>query len=136
MKNHILIIAIALLLSACSASEPDTATIDDNAIEINWEMLQKIDLETGAVPESLVALEGKLVKLPGFIAPVDADGAGQITEFVIVPYAGACIHVPPPPPNEMVLVTNAPLRSELDIEGYGLYIPYWFYGTLQLTRLA
>jgi hypothetical protein len=32
------------------------------------------------------------------------DDAQEVTEFLLVPYAGACIHVPPPPPNQMVYV--------------------------------
>ncbi|SFB77096.1 DUF3299 domain-containing protein [Tropicimonas isoalkanivorans] len=50
-------------------------------------------------------LEGETVKLPGYIIPLDV-GADGVTSFVLVPYVGACIHVPPPPPNQLVFVTT------------------------------
>ena len=49
-------------------------------------------------------LDGALVKLPGYIIPLEM-GAEGVTDFVLVPYVGACIHVPPPPPNQLVLVS-------------------------------
>lgn len=50
-------------------------------------------------------LDGALVRLPGFILPLEM-GAEGVTEFMLVPYIGACIHVPPPPPNQLVTVTS------------------------------
>lgn len=50
------------------------------------------------------ALHGKKVKLGGFAVPLDGDGK-IITEFLLVPYYGACIHVPPPPANQAILVS-------------------------------
>jgi hypothetical protein len=49
---------------------------------------------------------GKLVRIPGYIVPLDTSGAG-VTAFILVPYVGACIHVPPPPANQLVFVTTA-----------------------------
>ncbi|MCF2856577.1 DUF3299 domain-containing protein [Pseudoalteromonas sp. SMS1] len=49
------------------------------------------------------ALDGKSVSLPGFVVPLEGDSE-VITEFLLVPYFGACIHVPPPPPNQIVHV--------------------------------
>lgn len=48
---------------------------------------------------------GQVVRLPGFIIPIDFDGTG-VSTFILVPYVGACIHVPPPPANQLVLVTS------------------------------
>lgn len=45
------------------------------------------------------------VRLSGFIIPLDYDGTG-VTAFMLVPYVGACIHVPPPPANQLILVTT------------------------------
>ena len=50
-------------------------------------------------------LDGKAVKLPGFIIPFDMTSKG-VTSFMLVPYVGACIHTPPPPPNQLVFVTT------------------------------
>lgn len=66
------------------------------------------------------------VRLPGFIAPLEFQD-GLITTFLLVPYFGACIHVPPPPNNQTVFVTLA--------EGNGIipgdsYYPFWVQGTM------
>lgn len=48
-------------------------------------------------------LNGELIKLPGFVVPLEGDGE-VVTSFLLVPYYGACIHVPPPPANQTVYV--------------------------------
>lgn len=48
-------------------------------------------------------LNGAYVRLPGYIIALE-QGSDGVTEFVLVPYVGACIHTPPPPPNQLVLV--------------------------------
>ena len=50
-------------------------------------------------------LDGKRVRIPGFVLPFEYSASGEISEFLLVPYFGACIHVPPPPPNQLVYVT-------------------------------
>lgn len=45
------------------------------------------------------------VRVPGFVVPLDFDEKQQVTEFFLVPYFGACIHLPPPPPNQMIHVS-------------------------------
>ena len=50
------------------------------------------------------ALGDKLVSIAGFVAPLDFLGGDQLSEFLLVPYFGACIHVPPPPANQIVYV--------------------------------
>lgn len=81
------------------------------------------------------ALDGATVRLPGFIVPLEAVGNGGVSEFLLVPYFGSCIHVPPPPPNQLVYVhtsKRAPLPS--------IYDAYWITGKLHLqtktTRLG
>jgi len=51
------------------------------------------------------SLDGALIRMPGFIIPFEISSKG-VTEFMLVPYVGACIHVPPPPPNQLVYVTT------------------------------
>lgn len=80
------------------------------------------------------ALDGASVKLPGYIIPLETGAAG-VTSFVLVPYVGACIHVPPPPPNQLVFVTTeTPWPSD------NLWDAIWVYGRLsaklQSTELA
>ncbi|MEO9650990.1 MAG: DUF3299 domain-containing protein [Roseobacter sp.] len=51
------------------------------------------------------SLDGAYIKMPGFIIPIDLTTDG-VTSFILVPYVGACIHTPPPPPNQLVFVTT------------------------------
>nr|WP_321508508.1 DUF3299 domain-containing protein [uncultured Celeribacter sp.] len=56
------------------------------------------------------------IRLPGYIVPLELDG-DAVSQFILAPYAGACIHVPPPPANQMVLVTPRkpwPVDKSLD----------------------
>ena len=80
-------------------------------------------------------LDGKLVKIPGFIVPLDVAQDGTVSEFFLVPYFGACIHVPPPPPNQIVYV-KSPRGIALD----SIYEAYWITGTMRMqnksTRLG
>lgn len=49
------------------------------------------------------SLHDKTVKLAGFLVTLEGDGKA-VSEFLLVPYFGACVHVPPPPSNQIVLV--------------------------------
>ena len=70
---------------------------------------------------------GKDVRVPGFIVPLEFDDDMSVTQFFLVPYFGACIHLPPPPPNQMVLV-EYPEGLQLD----SLYTPFWVSGQLSV----
>lgn len=71
------------------------------------------------------ALADAYIKMPGFIIPIDISTDG-VTNFILVPYVGACIHVPPPPPNQLVFVTTkVPWPSER------LWEAVWVTGTMQ-----
>jgi uncharacterized protein len=50
-------------------------------------------------------LNGVPARIPGYIVPLDAAGSGRISQFLLVPYFGACIHSPPPPSNQVIHVT-------------------------------
>lgn len=70
------------------------------------------------------AYNGKYVKIPGFVVPL--EGTDELTtEFLLVPYFGACIHVPPPASNQIVHVT---FEKGVAIED--LYDAVWVTGTL------
>ncbi|RZF94604.1 DUF3299 domain-containing protein [Pseudoalteromonas sp. CO302Y] len=121
-------IAVAMLLSStlANAGEPkeifwedlipqghvqiDTqAQANHEGSEQNW---VQPDLDAPVVKE----LNGQSVSLPGFVVPLEGDSE-VITEFLLVPYFGACIHVPPPPPNQIVHVTiegGVPIESLYD----------------------
>lgn len=62
-------------------------------------------------PEMARALDGKRVRLSGYIVPLEFSNGG-VKSFLLVPYVGACIHVPPPPKNQIVMVTSArPIKA-------------------------
>jgi hypothetical protein len=49
------------------------------------------------------ALDGERIRIPGFVIPLEKSGS-KVREFLLVPYFGACIHTPPPPPNQIIHV--------------------------------
>lgn len=57
--------------------------------------------------KTVAALEGRAISLPGYVVPLDTDEKGLMSSFLFVPTIGACIHVPPPPPDQMIYVTLA-----------------------------
>lgn len=68
---------------------------------------------------------GHRVKLPGYVVPMESDDKGLMTEFFFVPFFGACIHVPPPPPNQLIYVTlEKPMKTP------EIWDPYWLMGEL------
>ena len=75
------------------------------------------------------ALDGNNVKLPGFIVPLEVSKEGKVTEFFLVPYVGACIHVPPPPPNQIVYV-----RDEKGLALESIWEAYWVTGKMSITN--
>lgn len=74
--------------------------------------------------------DGSRIRLPGFIVPLEFDDEMNISEFFLVPYFGACIHLPPPPPNQIIFV-DYPEGLQLD----ALYNPFWVTGTLKVERV-
>jgi hypothetical protein len=74
------------------------------------------------------ALNGTRVRIAGFTVPLES-ARGQISEFLLVPYFGACIHTPPPPANQIIHVTPVkPYKTEQAIEAV------WVSGTLETVR--
>lgn len=75
------------------------------------------------------ALDGVLVKLPGYIVPLETEADGREVDFLLVPYFGACIHVPPPASNQIVHV-----RSDGGVRLEELYQPFWVEGPLRVQH--
>ncbi|MEN0059161.1 MAG: DUF3299 domain-containing protein [Bdellovibrio sp.] len=94
-------------------------------VEVDWRLLGEMDYITGSASSELQALNGKAVKIPGFMVPLE-DNQKDVVEFLLVPSPQACIHVPPPPPNQMVYVK---MKKGTDV-AMG---PIWVYGTLNLV---
>ena len=74
-------------------------------------------------------LDGASVKIPGFIVPLEIDDEGRVTELFLVPFFGACIHVPPPAPNQIVYVI---LAQPLELGS--MADAYWITGRMHATN--
>lgn len=103
----------------------DLADDDPKAAEL-MEKLRELWDQAPVRPE----LDGRAVKLPGFVVPIEGD-AQETTSFLLVPYYGACVHVPPPPANQTVYVLTEP---EKGIEP-GLFDVVWVSGTMSVERV-
>lgn len=80
---------------------------------------------------TVAALEGRKVRLAGYVVPLATDDRQRMTEFFFVPFYGACIHVPPPPPNMLVHVVLAEA-----VETPSLWDPYWLRGVLHIETTS
>ena len=96
---------------------------------IDWRTLSTLDLATGKAPASLAALDGKAVKIAAFIVPLE-DNMQEADEFLLVPYFGACVHTPPPPPNQMVYVK---MKGNKTVK-IGWWDPVMFEGVIRLKQ--
>jgi hypothetical protein len=73
-------------------------------------------------------LDGQLIRIAGYLVPLDETKAG-LTNFLLVPYFGACIHTPPPPSNQIIDVT-----PKLPTKGWRPMDTVWVSGTLRTLR--
>lgn len=116
------LISVALgvaLVRGCSGS----GVLGDTP-EVDWRELADLDFVTGEAPQKLKDLDGKPVRVPGFMVPLE-DDQRKVVEWLLVPTPQACIHVPPPPPNQMVHIF---MKRGTEV----MYGPIWVYGTLRL----
>lgn len=84
----------------------------------------------GAAPQPapvVQSLDGKRVHIGGYVVPLDFE-ATRVKEFLLVPFVGACIHVPPPPANQIVYV-----KAEQGFDVKATFEPVWVTGTLTVT---
>ncbi|MGI9416084.1 MAG: DUF3299 domain-containing protein [Hyphomicrobiales bacterium] len=91
------------------------------------ETVQELSKRAARSEKTLIRdLDSKVIRLPGYVLPVEFDGKA-VKAFLLVPYVGACIHVPPPPPNQIVYVqTDSPFESE------GLFAAVWVTGQMSV----
>jgi hypothetical protein len=122
------------------------------------EVLEKFEKEIESIPEGSLKekevmgrlqaalnsapvnpeLDKKKIKLSGFVSPLEIDEKlGVVKEFLLVPYYGACIHVPPPPLNQTLLIKPA---KDQQIKLEDAYDPIWVTGVIHaestITKLA
>ena len=103
----------------------DLFSFDDSSEEAQtaYEELKAKLSSAPIVPE----LNDEFVKLAGFVVPLDFDfDTETFKQFLLVPYYGACIHVPPPPSNQIVHISS---QEPLDQEWLDYAV--WATGTLK-----
>ncbi len=115
---------------AGGSEPPPPPAIDDR----RWMSERRQQPGVSAAPAVVTELDGKRVRLGGYVVPLDFE-ATTVKEFLLVPFVGACIHVPPPPPNQIVYVKTA---KGFDVAGS--FDPVYVTGTMkaaaQYTGLA
>ncbi|WP_158768385.1 DUF3299 domain-containing protein [Paraglaciecola sp. L1A13] len=111
------------LSDIADGSEQDSVAAFNNkeADDANTKRFQKALISTRVIE----SYANKRIRIPGFIVPLESDASQRITEFFIVPYFGACLHMPPPPPNQIIHS-----QTQQGIKLDSLYDPFWFEGTL------
>ncbi len=116
-------------LSPAEVQYERTATrkLEEAGFDVDGLLVKRKEFMEGGRPGSRslnTALDGKTVRIPGYILPLEFSGK-DITEFLLVPYVGACIHTPPPPPNQIVHV-----RAEKPIANVTVFSAVWVTGRL------
>ncbi|MDO6783717.1 DUF3299 domain-containing protein [Neptunomonas phycophila] len=98
----------------------------DPQADLMMSKLQEALNSAPVVPE----MDGKMVRLPGFVVPLEGEDQ-TIYTFFLVPYFGACIHVPPPPSNQIVYVHYEP-----GVKLESLYDAVWITGKLRTENFS
>ena len=96
----------------------------DHYKTLEWRVLRGLDTKTGEASAGVKAVEGGSIKISGYMVPFD-DDQERVTQFLLVPVAGMCIHLPPPPANQIILVEMANGEAKLvdwnrQVNVYGL----------------
>lgn len=115
-------------------STPEVSAVADDAgaddpPEVLWQVLAGLDYNAGTMSDELAQFVGKEVKVPGFMLPLE-DWAETASEFLLVPYVGACVHTPPPPPNQLVYIEMEGAKSV----PVSFWDPVWIHGTLEVQE--
>jgi uncharacterized protein len=105
-------------------SEPPPPPIVDDK---RWMSERRLQPGSGAAPAVVAELDGKRVRIGGYVVPLDFE-ATTVKEFLLVPFIGACIHVPPPPPNQIIYV-----KAEKGVGVEGSFDPVYVTGTLKVA---
>ncbi len=90
-------------------------------------LLARMQSAWDAAPANAL-LDGAAIRTAGYVVPIEASRDG-LREFLLVPYYGACIHIPPPPANQIIDVTLAkPARNLASMD------TVWVEGVLRVAR--
>jgi len=93
--------------------------------EGQWMSMKRRQPGADLPPRVVTELNGKHVRIGGYVVPLDFEST-TVKEFLLVPFVGACIHVPPPPANQIVYVKTAK-----GFEIANTFDPVWVTGTIK-----
>ena len=136
MKKLLAVVLLMLTLPAFAAAEkigwkdliPEGFTPPPVKPQSYYDANPEEDRQTNLDAPVVEALDGKKVRIPGYVVQLEGN-ADKVTEFLLVPYFGACIHVPPPPPNQIIHVEykeGVPYENTFDA--------VWIEGTIKVER--
>ena len=120
--------------SSLASLTDEEAEIDDFTKSVGQAIADSIspfEMESTPYFQALVstkvvdAFDGKDIRIPGFIVPLEFNEDMKVVEFFLVPFFGACIHYPPPPPNQ-IIHTHYPKGIAVQ----ALFDPYWVSGKI------
>lgn len=103
-------------------------TLRKAGIDIQKVLAKRKEIQTAIVEE----LEGQRVRIPGYFLPLEISGT-KVTEFLLVPYVGACIHVPPPPPNQIIYGKTA---KDNGYDHKNMFEPVWVTGVMAVASMT
>ena len=96
----------------------------DQLIEKERSFFEKLATQRSGVRREL---NDRDIRIAGYMLPLEFDASGKVTEFLLLPYAGACIHTPPPPPNQIIhAITDQGFSADQ------LFTPVWVSGMLKI----
>jgi len=116
-----LALAVVLTLAAAPAATVQT---------LYWKTLRGLNYKTGGLTAELEKANGQTARVPGFMIPFD-DDAEMVSEFLLVPSVGACVHTPPLPPNQIVHVKMENSRKTK----LSFWDPVWVQGKFEVSTV-
>ncbi len=118
-------ISEAMLLEASEAER----ILRVEGIDIDGLLARRLEIKELRIKRAFAVvpeLNGQTIRMPGFVLPLEYAGK-KVTEFLLVPWVGACIHTPPPPANQIVHVV---VDENMARESTGLFEPVSVTGTM------
>lgn len=117
----ILVILASVLALGQNAKPPE---------RVDWMRLRGLNYRTGKITADAKALDGAFITMLGYMVPFD-DDQNRVTEFLLVPIMGACVHAPPPPPNQIVIVRmDGRKKAEVSWDR-----PVWVQGKMKIETV-
>lgn len=126
----LLVLAVGLLVSIHDPALQPLIAADAGATTLQWRLLRQLDLGTGQAPPELKKIDNTVVRIAGYMVPLDSDDQDDADEYLIVPIAGGCIHTPPPPPNQIVYCRMANKKKTKVL----MFEPSWFEGKISINK--